>query len=113
MSWLPILPLLTCLITAVLCCLLWSRVVAQRLCHLVGSVVLLIVVIMVDSHVVQNGILVMQMSDYAAPFGISFVIDSLGAVMLLITAIIALCVSVYALGDITIHQQNLGFYPTY
>ncbi|BCA95788.1 cation:proton antiporter [Legionella antarctica] len=58
-------------------------------------------------------ILVVQLGGYKAPFGISFVIDRLSAIMLLITGIIGFCVSIYAIHDIKIMHQKSGFYLAY
>ncbi|ACJ17854.1 proton-conducting transporter transmembrane domain-containing protein [Coxiella burnetii] len=113
MKLLPILPLLICLITAILCCFFWSFERLQKICHLTGAIVLLMAVIVIFIFVTQKGILVMQMGDYLAPFGISIVIDLLSAIMLVVTGLIALCVAIYALSDIKSTQQNLGFYPVY
>ena len=113
MNWLPISPLLICLMTATLVVFFWSFERLQKICHLVGAVILLIAVIVLFIVAQQRGILVMQMGDYQAPFGISIVIDLLSAIMLLVTGIIAFCVALYALSDIKLSQKNLGFYPVY
>ena len=85
----------------------------QKICHLVGAITLLISVIVIFIVTQQQGILVLQIGDYQAPFGISIVIDLLGAIMLAVTGIVAFCVALYALSDIKLSQQHLGFYPIY
>ncbi|OGT50076.1 MAG: NADH/ubiquinone/plastoquinone [Gammaproteobacteria bacterium RIFCSPHIGHO2_12_FULL_41_15] len=113
MDWLPLSPLLVCLAMVILCCFFWSHVAIQKIIHVIGASILFIVVVLVYYQVMERGILVVQVGHYMAPFGISIVIDMFSAMMLFITAIIALCVSIYALIDISVHLQNLGFYPAY
>ena len=91
----------------------WSFERLQKICHLVGAITLLIAVIVIFIVTQQKGILVLQIGDYQAPFGISIVIDLLSAIMLVVTGIVAFCVALYALSDIKLFQQHLGFYPVY
>ncbi|MEM7525391.1 MAG: Na+/H+ antiporter subunit D, partial [Pseudomonadota bacterium] len=55
----------------------------------------------------------MQMGEWAAPFGITLVADYLSAVMVVITAITALAVSIFALSDIEPSSEKLGYHALF
>lgn len=63
------------------------------------------------SQIYQNGILVSQMGNWPAPFGITLVADHLSAVMVLITAVINLAVVTYSRTDIDAALVSRGYYP--
>lgn len=113
MTWWPILPLLICFTILILTCLSWHQHLIQKAIHLVGSIILLFVTARLFFIVAEKEILVTQLGNYPAPFGITFVIDKLSAIMLLITGIINFCVAMYAIYDINILRQKLGFYIAY
>ncbi|WP_108259685.1 Na+/H+ antiporter subunit D [Mangrovicoccus ximenensis] len=64
-------------------------------------------------EVLAAGVVAGQMGGWAAPFGITLVADLLSAVMVLITAVIALAVSVYALSDIDARLERLGYHALF
>ncbi|KTD71205.1 proton-conducting transporter membrane subunit [Legionella tucsonensis] len=113
MNWLPLLPLLTCFFVVILNCLFWSYSFLQKSAHLIGAILLLCVTGLLFYVVSFQEILVVQLGGYKAPFGITFVIDRLSAIMLLITGIIGFCVSIYATYDIKTGHQKSGFYLAY
>lgn len=59
--------------------------------------------------VARGGPLAVQMGDWAAPFGITFVADRLGAAMVMITAVIGLAVVVYSIADIDERRLRFGY----
>jgi len=113
MNWLPLLPLLTCFFVVILNCLFWRYSLLQKSTHLIGAILLLCVTGLLFYVVSFQEILVVQLGGYKAPFGITFVIDRLSAIMLLITGIIGFCVSIYATHDIKTEHQKSGFYLAY
>jgi len=113
MNWLPLLPLITCFSVIILNCFFWRYVSLQKSIQLVGSIVLLFVTVILFYAVLQHEILVVQVGNFPAPFGITFVIDMLSAIMLLITGIIGFSVSIYAISDINHWRQKFGFYVAY
>ena len=62
-----------------------------------GSVLLLASSVFILAEVIDNGILSTVAGGWEAPFGISLVVDPMSALFLLITSIIAIAISVYAL----------------
>lgn len=59
----------------------------------------------------ENAILVAQMGGHPAPFGITFAIEMLSALMLLITAIIAFAVILYSYATIDANRERFIYYP--
>ncbi len=62
-------------------------------------------------HVQAEGVIASQMGDWPAPFGITLVADLLGAVMVVIGAVMYLAVAVYALADGAEERERQGWHP--
>jgi multicomponent Na+:H+ antiporter subunit D len=63
--------------------------------------------------VLREGVVAGQMGGWPAPFGISLVADYLSAVMVVITAITALAVSIYAMADVEARIARLGYHALF
>jgi multicomponent Na+:H+ antiporter subunit D len=61
-------------------------------------------------YITQHGWLVLQMGQWAAPFGITLVLDGLSAIMLMLTAILAVAILPYAMGTLDV-RERMNFYP--
>ncbi|MGZ3216159.1 Na+/H+ antiporter subunit D [Paracoccus sp. T5] len=109
MSWLPVYPLIIPLMTAVLS-YLFRNTPAGRWISVVGTVALLLASSMLMSEVLEEGVVVAQMSNWAAPFGITLAADLLGGVMVVITAITGLATVIYSLSEIPSRLERLGFH---
>lgn len=112
MSWLVAAPILVPLSTAALCALAWKSIPAQRGISLAGSVALLLAAMGLLAQV-AGGVQVMQMGGWKAPFGITLVADTLTAIMVLVTAIMAVAVAAYSLGDMDPVRERNGFHPVF
>lgn len=79
---------------------LWMRhdLVLQRVFSVAGSAALVAVSIWLAWLAGSGEIIVYRMGNWAAPFGITLVLDRLAAMMLLLTAILALVVQLYSIG---------------
>jgi multicomponent Na+:H+ antiporter subunit D len=102
-----LLPMLMC-IAALLC---WSWRKAQRVILVSGMTVLLIAALRLLGRVREEGILVIQLGNWPAPFGISFVADLLSAIMVVAASAIGLGVAIYSLGANEIEREKFGYYP--
>jgi multicomponent Na+:H+ antiporter subunit D len=76
-----------------------------------GGVVHLATAAVLLGRVADRGIQVVQMGGWPAPFGISLVADPLGALLVVIAALIGLAAISYARHDIEQDQVQQGFYP--
>ncbi|MEX1097740.1 MAG: Na+/H+ antiporter subunit D [Planctomycetales bacterium] len=56
-------------------------------------------------------VLVTQMGDWPAPFGVSLVADLLSAIMVVLTGTVGLAVAVYSLGSIDGPREAYGYHP--
>lgn len=91
--------------------LLWRDHRAQWLLALAGATGLLLSAIAILSTVSRNGIQVVQLGDWPAPFGISFVADLFSAIMTVLGGIIALAVVVFSRAVVDRPRVRFGYYP--
>jgi multicomponent Na+:H+ antiporter subunit D len=106
-------PLLIPLVTAAVTALAWSRPALQRPIGLAGSALLLAAALWLLGETADGRVLVAQMGDWPAPFGISLVIDLFSAIMLVIAGVMALAVSLYAFGPGAAERDRSGFQPLF
>lgn len=106
-------PLAIPLASAAVCALLWGRPGMQRLVSLAGAATLLVVALHLLALTRDGTILVSQMGAWAAPFGITLVVDLLAAIMLVITGLMAVVVGIYSLGPGGRERDHAGFHPLF
>ncbi len=106
-------PLLIPLCAAALTALLWTRIVAQRIVGIGASAALLAASLLLVVRTADGSILVAQMGDWPAPFGIALVVDAFSAIMLAIAGLMALSVSIYAMGPDAMARDRAGFQPLF
>ena len=112
MSWTLSLPLAIPFATAILAYFLRHRA-AGRWISVVGSTALLAAALLLMVRVLEAGVVAGQMGGWPAPFGITLVADFLASAMVLITAVVALAVSVYALADIDPAAERAGYHALF
>ena len=112
MNWVLATPLVLPFLTAVFA-FLTRFGPTGRWISVAGNAVLLMASIILLLRVIGEGVIAAQMGSWAAPFGITLVADYLSAVMVVITAITALAVSIYALGDIDERKEHLGYHALF
>jgi multicomponent Na+:H+ antiporter subunit D len=59
----------------------------------------------------ENGILVVEVGNWPAPFGIVLVADLLSAIMVLITGVIGFAVALYSLAAVEARHEAFGYFP--
>ncbi|KTD23206.1 complex I subunit 5 family protein [Legionella londiniensis] len=84
----------------------------QRLLHILGAVIYLLVSIYVFRTVQLDGRLVLRIGGYPSGFAISFLLDGFSSLMLLVTAVTVFATAMYSLVDTTIHKISI-FYPAF
>ncbi len=112
MSWLLALPIVIPFLTAVLAFLTRQNPVGRWI-SVAGTTVLLVASIALMNAVLREGVIAGQMGQWPAPFGITLVADLLSAVMVLITAIVAVAVSIYAIADVDKGMERLGYHALF
>lgn len=80
---------------------LWMRhdLLQQRVFGIVGSLLTLVVAIKLQLLAAQGDVIVYRLGNWPAPFGIVLMLDRLAALMLMLTAILAVVVQLYAIGS--------------
>ena len=106
--WPVVIPLV-----AAACTMLIRRRGARR--WVMEAAVLLTVVAAVTLlvRVTAGGTMVMKFGGWGAPFGITFVADSVGALLTATAGVVALAVAVFARADIRARRRNAGFDPLF
>lgn len=113
MSLLAALPVLLPLVGGIL--LLFLRpagIHKQRVVHLLLIVALLLVTLVAFSSAHQGGHQIMLLGNWQAPFGIVIVLDRMSAIMLMLTAILALAALWYAIKT-DVDRQGEHFHVLY
>jgi multicomponent Na+:H+ antiporter subunit D len=111
-SWLLALPIVIPFLTAVLAFLTRGNPLGRWI-SVAGSTVLLLASVVLMNAVLRDGVIAGQMGSWPAPFGITLVADLLSAVMVLITAIVAVAVSIYAIADVDEGMERLGYHALF
>ncbi len=113
MTWLLVWPIAVPVLTAALCLVAWPFPRGQRWISLTGMLVLLAGALLLLRGVVAEGATSAQMGDWAAPYGITLVADTLSASLVFVTAVIGLGVSIYAVTDLDAGREVFGFHPLF
>ncbi|HRV95441.1 MAG TPA: Na+/H+ antiporter subunit D [Anaerolineae bacterium] len=113
MNILVVLPILIPFVTGIILILLWNHRTAQRVLSVAGSAALFVISIILLFTVWQDGILVMQMSNWPAPFGITLVADLLSAIMVVLAGLMAISVAIYSLASMDSAREAYGYHPLY
>jgi multicomponent Na+:H+ antiporter subunit D len=112
-QFLLVAPILIPLVATSVTALLWSRPDAQRMVGLGAAVLLFVATLALLAEVMTGGMVVGQMGNWPAPFGITLVVDHLSAAMLVITGLMGLAVAVYAMGPGAQERDKAGFQPLF
>lgn len=106
-----ILPIALPLATMAVSLLAWKSVTAQKAIGFAGSVLLLLSAAALLYLVNRNDILVLQVGNWPAPFGITLVADRLSSIMVMLAGLVMFAVSVYSLATIDDRRIDYGFFP--
>jgi multicomponent Na+:H+ antiporter subunit D len=108
------LPILIPLLSGILVMALWRRRKYQRIVAVIGSAALLVAALALFVQVYNNsGILVVQIGNWPAPYGITLVADLMSAMLVLVTGVMALVISIYALYTMDRSRERFGFLSLY
>ncbi|MCP1676665.1 multicomponent Na+:H+ antiporter subunit D [Natronocella acetinitrilica] len=105
------LPVIIPFIAGSLSLVFYKSLTAQRWIGVVGTGALLLASIVLLYNTATQGVLVMAMGDWPAPFGIVLVSDLLGAIMTVLAGIMGFAVAVYSLASISEDHESFGYYP--
>ncbi len=106
-------PLLLQLFLSIVLMFSWRRISWQRVISIVGGIVNLGVSVWLFMHIWNNGTQTVQAGNWQAPFGITFVADSLSATLVLLTAISGVAVSAFSASSIIPARLKFGYFPIF
>ena len=106
-------PILWQAIISIVLMFFWQRTYLQRIVSIIGSAIGLALALVLFTMVWNNGILVVQAGNWAAPFGITMVADLFAASLVLLTHIVAFAVSIYSKETIISSRVRFGYFPIY
>lgn len=109
MNQMIVLSLLVPLVTAILS-ILFRKTRFRDYISIAGSVVYLIATGSLASKILSSGAISYQAGGWPAPYGITLVADQLSALMLLLTATVALTANLYSWGYISDRGKESGYY---
>lgn len=113
MTQLVIYPLLLQLFLSILLMFSWSKISWQRIISIGGGFVNIAISIWLFTYIWNEGTQTVQAGNWAAPFGITFVADSLSATLVLLTAISGLAVSAFSASSIVVARLKFGYFPIF
>ena len=105
-----ILPILLPLLTGIILVAFWGKVNIQRIISVISGVLSLIFSIVLFITVQKDGIITIQAGNWDAPFGITFVADTLSSVLVLLTSISGLAVIVFSTVSINKARMRFGYF---
>ena len=106
-------PLLLQMFLAIVLMFSWSRISWQKGISIIGSLLNLGVAVWLFSHVWENGTQTIQAGNWAPPFGITFVADSLSATLVLLTSIAGVAVSSFSSASVIPSRLKFGYFPIF
>jgi multicomponent Na+:H+ antiporter subunit D len=110
---LVIYPLLLQLLLSIILMFFWSSISWQKVISIVGGFINIAASVWLFAFIWNEGTHTVQAGDWAAPFGITFVADSLSATLVLLTAISGLAVSVFSASSIAAARLKYGYFPIF
>ncbi len=99
------------LISAVILLSLWYYPRIQRWVGVGSNIVLLIFASLLMFSVRNGEIITMQAGNWEAPYGITFVLDTFSALMILMTSISGLAVGLYSAISMESRRTSFGYFP--
>lgn len=106
-----ILPLLVHFFSTVVLLFFWGKVRVQRVISVAGNMLSLVVALLLFVRIRQSGMLVAQMGNWPAPFGITMVGDVFAAALVLLVSLLGLAVALHGAGSLSDRRLLFGFFP--
>ncbi|KOY83819.1 Na+/H+ antiporter subunit D [Lysinibacillus macroides] len=111
MSNMIVLPLIVPVITAILLVFLKEHVFLQRIISLLTLSFIAVISIVLLLEIQTQGVMRIDFSGWAPPFGISFVADSFATLLVLVANLVAVICLLYAIFTMELAYEKMYFYP--
>lgn len=106
-----LLPILIPMATFILLLFFHRSVAVNHFFSIGGAFILLLVSLIILIRVSNEGILVTQLGNWPAPYGITIVADLFSAIMLVMSGLIGFVISIYSVSGLNRDYQKGSFYP--
>jgi multicomponent Na+:H+ antiporter subunit D len=106
-----VLPIIFQFFTAVVMLFFWRSIRMQKIISIIGTATGMGIGIWLFILVWNQGIQVTQAGNWIAPFGITFVADTLGASLVMLSAVAGFAVSIYSAVGMVRERLVFGYYP--
>lgn len=106
-------PILLQFLTSIVLMFLWRQIKIQKYISVTSSALSLIISLYMYHLVTSKGFMSLNAGMWEAPFGITFVVDTLSAVLVVLTSLSGLAVSAYATATISNARLRFGFLPVF
>ena len=113
MTQLILLPILFQACVAVILLFFFGKVKIQKVISIAGSTVNLVITGLLFYTVWVDGSMAVQAGNWQAPFGITFVADTMAATMVLLTGIVGFAISVFSSFTIARDRIRYGYFPVF
>ncbi|TLP44844.1 Na+/H+ antiporter subunit D [Cohaesibacter sp. CAU 1516] len=110
-DWLIIAPIILTIVGGALLLMLREKTKLHGALATLIMGLLVLVDALLLARVLDVGPIAMTMGRWLPPFGITFTVDAFGALMALISGVVALAVCIYSLVEISVTGRRFGFYP--
>ncbi|MCC3357920.1 Na+/H+ antiporter subunit D [Bacillus sp. REN16] len=113
MGNLVIFPIIIPVIIGMILVIFRNKITLHRVLSLVAVVSIFIISLVLMHRNKIEGIQVLQLGGWDAPFGISMVADMLAVILVMVTSLVAFCCLVYAFRTIGRERESFYFYPLF
>lgn len=105
-----ILPILVPLMTAILLIFFAKNILIQRFISIISTLITVVLSFMLVQNVKRDGVQILNLSNWDAPFGITLVSDMLSALLVLTTSIIVFVCLLYSFRSIGEEREHYYYY---
>ncbi len=113
MTKLILLPILFQAFMAIVLLFFYTKTNTQKVISVAGSFVNLLIAALLFYTVWKGGSISVQAGNWKAPFGITFIADTLAATLVLLTAIVGVAVSFFSAFTIARDRLRFGYFPIF
>ncbi len=106
-------PIITHLFTAILLLFFWQKVLMQKIISIIGNFVAFVICWILFDITQKYGTVVLQVGNWKAPFGITFIADTFSMIMVILTAFVSLAVGIYSTSALNISRIKHGYFFTF
>ncbi|WP_449538983.1 Na+/H+ antiporter subunit D [Ferdinandcohnia sp. Marseille-Q9671] len=113
MDNLVIFPIVIPIILGMIMVIFRKNIKLQRMISVIATTAIGIVSVCMIQQIRTEGIQVLHLGGWEAPFGVSMVADMLSAILVLVTSIVTLCCLLYSFRTIGKERESFYFYPLF